>query len=78
MRFSNALRGKPGKLLYDHKRVGKFNPSTRANANPKTYFCEINAQQSTGAPPLGPILGARGIPLNKFNDDFNKQTMHIK
>jgi len=78
MRFTALLAGKPGKTLYDHKRVGKFNPYLEKNKTSTTFFCEINAQQSTGAPPLGPTLGARGIPLNKFNDDFNKQTIHIK
>lgn len=78
MRFTLVKRGKAGQLLFDHKRVGKFNPWLANNTSSKTIFCEIHAQQSTGAPPLGPILGAKGIPLNKFNDDFNKVSAHIK
>ena len=77
MRVTSVSLGK-AKKLFDHKRIGKFNPYQAANQIPKTFFCEINSQQSTGAPPLGPILGARGVPLNKFNDDFNQQTLNIK
>ena len=71
-------RRKAGKNLFYYKRVGKWNPYSEANKIPKVWFGDINAQQSTGAPPLGPILGARGIPLTKFNEDFNKQTAHVK
>ncbi len=91
MRFTLVKSGKAGQLLFDHKRVGKFNPWLANNTSSKTIFwyfiiscyflfnlSEIHAQQSTGAPPLGPILGAKGIPLNKFNDDFNKVSAHIK
>ena len=74
----NGRRRRAGKNLFYYKRVGKWNPYSEANKIPKVWFGDINAQQSTGAPPLGPILGAKGIPLTKFNEDFNKQTAHVK
>jgi large subunit ribosomal protein L11 len=33
---------------------------------------------ATPAPPLGPLLGQRGINVASFCQQFNKETSHIK
>ena len=38
MRFSLVKRGKAGQLLFDHKRVGKFNPWLANSTSSKTIF----------------------------------------
>ncbi|MEN2496742.1 MAG: 54S ribosomal protein L11, mitochondrial [Marteilia pararefringens] len=43
-------------------------------ASSGVYKCYIPAARATSAPPLGPSLSERGIPLNAFLKDFNKRT----
>uniref|UniRef100_A0AC35TNU2 Ribosomal protein L11 n=1 Tax=Rhabditophanes sp. KR3021 TaxID=114890 RepID=A0AC35TNU2_9BILA len=38
----------------------------------------IKAQCASAAPPLGPMLGQRGLNVSNFCKDFNKETGHIK
>nr|XP_039256818.1 39S ribosomal protein L11, mitochondrial-like [Styela clava] len=38
----------------------------------------IAANRASTGPPLGPVLGQRGIPIAKFASEFNQQTKHIK
>jgi len=38
----------------------------------------IKAGGATTGPPLGPILGQRGLPLTKFVEEFNDLTKNIK
>ena len=72
--LENLTRG----LLAIHLRKQYSGTNNKDLSRVYIEFSEIHAQQSTGGPPLGPILGAKGIPLNKFNDDFNKVSSHIK
>ena len=78
MRCSSIVYGKAGRVHYDHKRLGKWNPWLADKKLPKTMFVDIHAQQSTAAPPLGPVLGARGITVMKFNDDFNNRSVQYE
>ena len=78
MRFSGVIRGRPGKRLQDHIRVGKYNPYSKSTVLPKTMFSDLYAQQCSVVAPLGPVLGARGITVMKFNEDFNNRTVQYK
>ncbi|VDO47653.1 unnamed protein product [Onchocerca flexuosa] len=42
------------------------------------YKAIVKAQMATAAPPLGPILGKRGINVANFCKDFNRATSNIK
>ena len=77
MRFTHVTR-RAGKQLYDHKRLGKFNPWVENKRPQKTVFSDIYAQQSTAAPPLGPILASRGITVMRFNEDFNNRSVQYE
>ena len=78
MRFSLVRHGRKAGGQFDHQRVGKFNPFSKSTKLPKTMFQEIHAQQSSTPPPLGPVLGARGITVMKFNEDFNNRSVQFE
>jgi len=78
MRFTAIIRGKKGGQQFDYRRVGKFNPHATSGATAKTMFADLYAQQSSPAPPLGPILSAKGITVMKFNEDFNNRSIQFQ
>ena len=69
-----SVSNRAGKVLFDHKRLGKYNPWIKDTKPPTSYFTEVYAQQSTAAAPLGPILASRGITVMRFNEDFNSRS----
>jgi len=42
------------------------------------FKIQIKAGSATPAPPLGPTLGQKGIPINDFCNEFNKLTLQYK
>jgi len=42
------------------------------------FKIQIKAGSATPAPPLGPTLGQKGIPINDFCSEFNKLTSQYK
>ena len=46
--------------------------------HPNVIRSTIKAGGATTGPPLGPVLGQRGLPLTKFVDEFNGMTKEIK
>jgi len=42
------------------------------------FKIQIKAGSATPAPPLGPTLGQKGIPINDFCSEFNKLTLQYK
>lgn len=43
----------------------------------KTLKLVIPAGKATPAPPLGPMLGQNGIPINEFTQEFNEKTREM-
>ncbi|PAV88132.1 hypothetical protein WR25_17745 [Diploscapter pachys] len=46
--------------------------------HPPLLRTNIKAQMASAAPPLGPMLGQRGLNVANFCKEFNKETGHIK
>ncbi|XP_071962064.1 large ribosomal subunit protein uL11m-like [Antedon mediterranea] len=59
-------------------RVGKAVKDTGKVVHGNVIKTYIKAGRAAPGPPLGPVLGQRGIPIGQFCKDFNQKTNHIK